>query len=554
MKRLFLSFLLTFGWLTSQALDPIRYEQIGNLISQGYFDQGIQAIQKEIKKDKTEAAWYWLLDDIYRINNRYTDRLAILDKALKVKKLQQRDETQLRKARALFDSGRYDEAEALLTSLRPTKQVRNAIDKCRFAKDAIAHPLDVSLSPMGDAINSEFDNIWPAISADEQVFSTTVIVGKRGLVRNTQEIQEDLYVSFKKDGQWQPAQALKAPINSRENEGAQSVSADGRYLFYVACNRADSKGSCDIYYIMREGDGWSEPIHPGEPLNTRFWESTPCFAVTGKEIFFASSRDGGIGGQDIWSCPVRMGEDGRLQFGRARNLGDSINTIFDEISPFLHSDAHTLYFSSNGWPGMGQHDIFVSRRDSAGWSKAANIGYPINTHQDEIGFSINAHGDKAYLSADRLEGDEGHRLIYEVNLPEQQRPTGMRILQGKITDAQTGQPLQAIVEVFDSADGHSIFTTVSDKQTGRYTAIFPNGRSTGLHINKTGYLLHSEKRLETPENEEHPIALKPISKGNSMVLENIYFAVDSYEIDFEASKTDLKKMLDLLRFNPQLRI
>ena len=554
MKRLCLLILSLVGTLTSHALDPMRYEQISHTISQGYFDQGIKAIQKEIKKDKTEAAWYWMLDDVYRLNNRYTDRLNILDKALKVKKLTQRDETLLRKAHALFDAGRYDDAETTLRQLRQTKQVRNALAKCAFAKNAVQNPIEVELSRLSDSINSEFDNIWPAISADEQFFSTTVVVGKKGLVQNTMNIQEDIYVSTRKDGKWQQAQPLKAPINSRENEGAQSLSADGRYLFFVACNRADSKGSCDIYYVMREGDSWTDPIHPGEPLNTKFWESTPCFAVTGKEIFFASNRDGGIGGQDIWSCPVRMGEDGRLQFGRARNLGDSINTIFDEISPFLHSDVQTLYFSSNGWPGMGQHDIFVSQRDSTSWSKAKNLGYPINTHRDEIGFSINAHGDKAYLSTDRSEEDEGHRLIYEVTLPDSDRPSEMRVLQGTITDINSHQGLQAIIEVFDSADGKPIFTTVSDKQTGQYTAIFPKGKTTGLHVNKSGYLLHSEKRLDTPEDQPHDIALKPISKGSSVVLENIYFAVDSYEIDFEASKTDLKKILDLLQLNPQLRI
>src|SRR5690606_30667553 len=187
---------------------------------------------------------------------------------------------------------------------------------------------------------------------------------------------------------WQPAEYLSANINTPNyNEGAQCISPDGRFLFFTGCNRPDGMGRCDIYVSEKEGDNWSKPINLGSPINTGGWESQPSLSADGRTLYFVSDRSGGLGSYDIWMSTL----DENARWQKPVNLGSTINTPFDEQSPFIHPDNETLYFSSNGWPGMGNKDLFISRRDSLGnWSLPQNLGYPINTYGEESGLSINS--------------------------------------------------------------------------------------------------------------------------------------------------------------------
>ena len=174
-------------------------------------------------------------------------------------------------------------------------------------------------------------------------------------------------------------------------------------MFYVACDRKTSLGGCDIYYSIKKDGHWSEEINPGEPLNSKSWESTPSLSSDGSTIYFASNRKGGIGGDDIWKCDVSVNADETLSFSNPVNLGEQINTMRNERSPFIHPDNQTLYFSSDGWDGMGKLDVFYARKDAYGnWTRAENMGYPLNTHRDEIGFVVNSEGVKAYFSSNGL--------------------------------------------------------------------------------------------------------------------------------------------------------
>ena len=536
-------------------MDPARYNEISQLFASGHMDEGVTQAEKEIRKDKKEAVWYWLLDDIYRQAGEDSLRLVTLNRALSVKGLSAYDETRMRKARALFDLGRYGEADTLLASLRQVRPVLNARAKCAFADSMRRHPLVFERRCLNDSVNTCWDNLWPSVSADGGTLTTTVVVGKKGWASDLREVQEDLYVSHRKpDGAWTSARPLAYPINTGENEGACSLSADGRYVFFVACNRPESHGSCDIYYAIRQGDGWSAPVHPGAPLNTRAWESTPFLAASGKELLFSSNREGGTGGQDLWKCAVAIDRNGTLVFGKAENMGDSINTLFDEISPFLHSDGQTLYFSSNGWPGMGCSDIFVSRRkDDGGWSRPRNLGYPINTHRDEVGFVLAATGDKAYLSA-ISDSCPPHRRIYEISVPETLRPHPMTAATGRVADFVTGEALQARVEVFDTRTGDILFTTFSDPTDGHFTAVFPQETSAGFNVSRPGYLPHSRRCDENGNGRDHLIALRPIATEAGFTLENLYFGFNSAQLDESSSRMELGKLLRLMRDNPGLTI
>ncbi len=430
-KRLvaFLTFWLGC-WGIMWSFDPLVYQQIRQQVSNGDVDAGMLRLEKQIKKEKKEAQWYWLLDDIYKSQRLTTQRIECLQRALKEKKLTQRNATIIRLAQAFFDNGNYDKAQALYHTLPASLPKEKWIKGCHIADSLRKHPIAVTLQSMGDSINMPYDNIWPSLTADAQWFCSTVVLGKRGFVGNTMQLQEDIYISKKVNGVWQPIEALSYPINTESNEGSQSFSADGNYLFLARCNEQGGMGSCDIYYCIKRNNKWSAPILAPVPLNSKYWESTPALSASGKEMYFSSNRPGGKGGKDIWQCKVTQQKDGRLSFSSPVPISDAINTSGDELSPFLHTNDSTLYFVSNGHYGMGGLDIFCSKRQKNGtWSTPQNMGYPINTYGDEMGWFVSPNGETAYLSSDHQQQDAIHKIIYRIELPENMRPTPAKPMQ-----------------------------------------------------------------------------------------------------------------------------
>ena len=270
---------------------------------------------------------------------------------------------------------------------------------CTFAIDALKHPVSFNPENIGSGVNTKYDEYWPSISIDNQTIIFTRLLPKNpNIPISYQNCQEDLFSSNFDNNQWSTAKELGSPINTSDNEGTQTLSSDGNVMFFTACNRTEGLGSCDIYFSFREGDKWSKPVNVGEPVNSKFKETQPSLGSDGRTLYFASNRPGGKGNMDIWRSSLQ--EDGK--WSQPVNLGDSINTPYDEQSPYIHSDNKTLYFSSDGWPGMGGFDIFLSRQTGENkWSAPQNLGYPINSYKDEYGLVVNSEGTKAYYSSNR---------------------------------------------------------------------------------------------------------------------------------------------------------
>src|SRR5690606_30632465 len=239
---------------------------------------------------------------------------------------------------------------------------------------------------------------------------------------------------------------LQGDINSElYNEGAHCISPDGKYLFFTGCNRPDGRGSCDIYVSRREGDRWGAPHNIGAPVNSGGWEAQPALAADGRTLYFVSNRRGGQGGYDIWKSELQ----GNGQWGTPTNLGPSVNTRYDESSPYIHADNRTLYFASNGWPGFGDKDIFKSELDNNGnWQTPTNLGYPINDHHEQSALSVSMNGQQAFFSTRRADA-VGGLDIYSFELPQQIRPNPVAYLKGRIVDAESKSPIQANVTVTD---------------------------------------------------------------------------------------------------------
>lgn len=430
--------------------------------------------------------------------------------------------------------------------------------KCANAISLLTHPVKFNCVNLGENINSEDDEYWPSLTVDGNTIIFTRLVGARkGELKHHIIAQEDFYTSTKVDGVWQPSVPLTG-LNTDYNEGAQSVSADGKLIFFTACTRNDGAGSCDIYFSRNRNGVWSEPQNAGSPVNTPSWESQPSISANGETLYFVSSRPGGKGGMDIWKCDL-LGFSGRGTpiWATPVNLGDSVNTPGNEISPFIHSDGKTLYFASDYWPGMGGFDIFYSRlKKGNDWTTPRNIGYPINTYKDEQGLVVDAAGRNAYYSSDRP-GSKGMD-IYSFELYKNARPGIVSYIKGKVVDEDTGEPLCAKVELTDVENSRSVIQSETCWDKGEFEMCLPLGKEYAFNVSKEGYLFYSENfELKEKTDVIDPyildVKLKKIKVGGFVVLKNVFFETDSYELKPE-SKVELQKLIEFLNQNPTVAI
>lgn len=411
----------------------------------------------------------------------------------------------------------------------------------------------VPFSPknLGININSSYDEYFPMVTVDD-----SMLIFTRRYMKEEPEphLEEDFFYS-KRDslGNWTPAQLLPGPINSNDNEGAQFISPDGKYIFFAGCNRRDGYGSCDIYVSRKEGNQWGIPFNLGTPINTEHWESQPCMSSDGKTLYFSSNRPGGYGKSDLWKSTLKPGGI----WTEPVNLGPEINTPGDESSPFLHPDGRTLYFSSNGHGGLGGLDLFVSRMDENGkWGIPQNLGYPINTYADEATLSVNAHGDTAYFSSDNL-GGEGKKDIYAFALYEQARPTTVSFMRGRVMDARTQEPLAARFQLIHLSNGEVRIESTAERHNGEFFVCLPTGEAFALNVSYPGYLFHSEHIALDGKHKDKPmekdIFLKPIESGSTITLNNIFYATNQYQLQ-ETSMAELEKLFTFLQQNPSVKV
>lgn len=397
---------------------------------------------------------------------------------------------------------------------------------------------------MGDEINSVVSEYYPTITIDGNEFIFT---------RRVRNFNEDFYGSVKTaSGKWSKAEGLTGNINTESNEGAQNISQDGQWLIFTACNLPEGAGSCDLYISYLGPDGWSTPENLGYTINTEFWESAPSLSPDKRDLYFASNRPGGYGGSDIY-ISHRL-PNGR--FSEPENMGPSVNTSGDESCPFMHADNQTLYFTSNGHLGYGGDDLFLTKKGPKGsWSNPANLGYPINTIENEGSLVVAADGKTAYYASDRSDSRGGLDL-YTFELRNDVRPARTLWIKGKVYDKKTLKGLPSAVELTDLTT-HETTSKVQTDETGNYLITLPVGRDYAFNVNRKGYLFFSgnfpisEKAPDSTYNIDIP--LQPIEANATIVLKNIFFDSRMFDLKPE-STTELDKVVQLLKDNPTLRI
>jgi len=514
------------------------------------YDDVITQLQLALHDDSNFVEAHGLLADLYRQRRQHTEAAGEYNKALALNP-EYSHVAYVRVGDEEVHIAHYEDGKRHLEKFLTYQDVnpqnmllaKKLLADCDFSIEAMKHPVPFKPINMGPAINTPDDEYLPVATADE-----SELIFTRKIANN-----EDFYKSVKLNGEWQTATYLSNNINTPEyNEGAQSITQDGKFLFFTGCNRPDGLGRCDIYVSQKKGDDWGKPYDLPPPVNTPGWESQPSISSDGRTLYFTSNRPGGYGGYDIWKSTLT--EKG---WGEPVNLGPNINTAFDEQSAFIHPDDSTLYFCSDGWPGLGGKDLFVSRLGKDGqWGKPVNLGYPINTNGDENGMTLTAEGSHAFYSSNNLGGYGGFD-IYTFELPENLRPHLVTYVKGTVNDAKTKEPLEAAVEIIDLQKDESVYGDYSDPDQGAFLATLTTGKNYGLNISKSGYLFYSQNFSLVGHEAGKPyniaVLLQPIEVGSKVILNNIFFDTNKFDLKPE-SLAELQKLVDFLTVNPSLKI
>ncbi len=426
------------------------------------------------------------------------------------------------------------------------RYLRNA----SFSAKAFANPVPFVPKNLGPNINTPKAEYLPSLTADGETIIYCTLMGDTRYNR-----QEDFFTSKLVDGQWQKGTPI-THLNTEDSEGSQAISADGKLIIFTACNRQGGFGGCDLYYSETVNGKVTSPKNMGATINTGLIETQPSLSPDGRTLYFIRANARWEGNSDIWRSERTVGG----KWSQPVRLDSTINTPEQEQSPFIHPDGQTLYFTSRGHVGMGNFDIFFSRKQADGnWGNPENMGYPINTAENEGAVFISLDGNTAYISS-TMEGGMGESDIYSFALHEAARPKPVTFVKANVMDAITRQPVVANVEIIELSTG-KLFASAMTGNDGEFLLTLPAGANYALNVSKEKYLFYSENfALNEPGTMDKPyrlsIALSPladVANAKPIVLKNVFFETGSAALKPE-SLTELARLKRLLDENPTLKI
>jgi outer membrane protein OmpA-like peptidoglycan-associated protein len=526
------------------------------------YQQAEIQFKEAIKSDSGFFEAWVMLGDLYRETEQDSSALYAYQKAVSID-ADRYPRLYYSSGMIQYGNGQYAGAELNFErylragAARPetAEKIGRYLENCTFAREALKNPVPFEPVNLGATINTELNEYFPCLTADNQTLLFTRLLDDEASFTGR---QEDFFLSTYGENGWALARSVGLPINTVYNEGAPALSADGNRIVFTACESVNGYGGlragfgrCDLFSSSWDGYVWSEPENIGRPVNSGAWESQPSLAADGRSIYFVSNRSDNY---DIWWTQM----DGNGRWKEPQRLDSVINTEGYEGSVFIHPDNQTLYFSSDGHPGMGGMDIYFSRRGPDGqWGPPVNLGYPINTHKDENSILISADGSLAMFASDRETGFGGLDL-YAFELYEEARPQFVTYLKGRVFDGETKKRLQARFELTDLETGEVAVRSFSSAGTGEFLVCLPTDRDYALTVEKEGYLFHSENfNLSGVSTTTDPfvkdLPLSRIEIGKSVVLKNIFFETDKYNLQ-DKSRIELDKVNKLLKNNPGIRI
>ncbi len=421
-------------------------------------------------------------------------------------------------------------------------------------------------------ISSQYHEYMATITPDNDYFLFTRnkldTIPQRFGEKDKYEYRETFTISERqKNGDFNYGEPLPEPFNQSKNEGGPTITVDNKYMVFTKCtntliNIEQVYYNCDLYYSEYIDGYWTPITNLGKNINREdTWESQASISPDGQVLFFVSDRPGGIGVSEydtIRTYDIYFStRDANGNWRKAQNIGKPINTEENEKTPYIHSDMKTLYFSSTGHPGLGGYDIFYTRLGENGkWSKPVNIGYPINSENDDVGLFVNTMGNKAYFSTNRYSGNYD---IYEFDLYKEAQPNKVLLVKGNLDfDKENAADIKMQLQNVDSKSLQNINV---DKNTGKYAFIISNTQSDYVLSAKQEGAVYDLKYIAPKQLIEDgkleinniDMKLEAIEVGNSYKINDIYFATNSSELT-EQSKNVIEILIDFMNDNSNITI
>nr|WP_319570829.1 OmpA family protein [uncultured Draconibacterium sp.] len=559
LKNVVLLIICGMCWSSTFAQDNKRtdklFEEARKYYVEDNYQAAIETADKILQKNTEYAPAHLLLAEIYKDIDSSRLEIKHLTKAVE---LDDNPLIDFRLGEAFYKQGMYSEALSFYEKYKENKNIPEKrqfllackIASCRFALNSIENPVAFEPTNLGDEINTTNDEYWPTPSLDGKhlVFTRLMKDGGRP--------QEDFFMAEIDSFNWDNAVPM-SEVNTSDNEGAQTLSADAKILFFTACNRGDGLGSCDIYFSRLVEGKWIEPQNAGAPLNTSSWDGQPSLSSDNRYLYFSSNRPGGKGQKDIWRIAFNgFSAEGKPQWGKPENM-EALNTSGDEISPFIHANNHNFYFASDTHVGMGGLDLFTAEINEKGQvENLKNMGYPINTYKDDMGLTISSIGNVAYFSSAR-ESDNGLD-IFSFNLDRGLQPRPVTYIKAKVTNKSTTQPVMADIELVNLNSAVEEPRMEKADENGQIMLALPVGRNYAFNVSEDGFMFYSQSMRLADENSlTDPfilnIELEPIEVGAEMDLHNIYYETDSFAI-LTQSEPELQKLVSFLKNNSGLKV
>ena len=470
--------------------------------------------------------------------------------------------------KSLFEQKKYPEADAILRPFSANgKHKEDLVEANRMLKQIEQYEAlfdnKVPFDPKKvEGASTEFDEYLPMISPDNQFlfFTRKTEVDSRSVL-GVQE--KELYIQSRRqyNGKYSEGIPMPEPFNQGSTaQGGSSISVDNRLLFITIVTQVNPGGrgfqDGDIYYSEFSGGKWGPLKSIGDHINGGLtWEGQPSISADNQTLYFASARPENIGGRGMDLYKVERQGDG--SWGNPINLGPTINTSGIEKSPFMHSDSYTLYFSSDGHPGVGGQDIFFTKVNKFGkFDTPTNIGVPINTEEDEHGFMVSTDGNYGYYSSNM--GEKGLDIFY-FDLPEEAKPKEVIFAKGSIASKDPDAAKGMTIELKNTGT-NEVIKGVVDEENGEYVAIIAADKNQDVMLmaKKNGYAftsqyINSKEDVIGKPIRAKPMEFEPIEKGETYRINNINFASDSYELN-EQVMTILNEFIEFLDSNPNVKI
>jgi len=519
------------------------YQKAVVAFDQKDFPTSIKILESLLEKNQKNAEVSLFLFQVYSETKQYEKSINRFEKLMQI------DTTIflpyiVKYASQYMVLGNYNKAASIIESYKDIlppylkNKATELLTICRFAQ---RHPTqsDIKVTNAGDSINTADAEYFPSITVQDSLFL---------FMRRINFKREDFYSSTLRKNKFSKATSLPDELNMEEKKGSMSLTQDLNTLYYAADYNEKGFGRYDIYKVAKTKKGWSEPKNLGKNINTDYWESAPSIAPDNQALYFSSNRPGGYGGIDIYV--TYKNEKGFWE--EALNMGPTINTAADEQAPFIHADNKTLYFSSNGWPGFGGSDLFVIRKKIDGnWSSPMNLGYPINTFDNEGSIAVAGNGFEGYIASDRADS-RGSLDIYKVILAPNTRPNKTFYVNGFIVDAVTKKPIAGELVLINTNEETNTMKIKVDSN-GHFILGLPYLDSIGIRVNSEGHefasTILSLENINSLSNSTLHFYLAPIVKTFTKNFNNIFFEINKAKLN-KQSYVELDALTTYLQSEP----